>query len=380
MKKGKKAYRAMGLVLLFLLILLNMLNLKMPDRAFSEEENRMLAGKPALTLSGLLDGSFMKQFETYETDQFAYRDGWNRVRTTADRVLGKKESGGVYLGKNGQLYEKPAAFSDAVSRNLDAMRSFGERHGELNSYVLLVPNAAGVQKEGLPPFAPVEDQEAQLEAMNAYLGDALKPISVYETLREKREEYLYYRSDHHWTTLGAFYAFSQAAEVMELPERQNPLTSCALTNNFLGTLSSRSGYQVTSDTISVYWPEREEELVVTYVEEQKKSASLYATEKLSGKDQYGVFLNGNHPLVQIRTMAEGGRRLLILKDSYANCFVPFLTEYFEEIVLVDPRYYYGDLEQLLKEKEVTDVLFLYNLNTFLGDRVLYQTLEESTGA
>ena len=112
------------------------------------------------------------------------------------------------------------------------------------------------------------------------------------------------------------------------------------------------------------------------MEEQKKSASLYASEKLKGRDKYGVFLDGNHPIVKIRTMADSDRTLLLLKDSYANCFVPFLTSSFREIVLVDPRYYYGNIEELLLEQNFTDILILYNLNTFLQDDVLHFVLED----
>ena len=148
-----------------------------------------------------------------------------------------------------------------------------------------------------------------------------------------------------------------------------------VSDSFQGTLAARSGYRVPDDTIEVYWPDQEEELVVTYVQEQTKSASLYAAEKLKTRDKYGMFLNGNHPLTEIRTMASTGRKLLLIKDSYANCFVPFLTGDFEEVVLVDPRYYYDSAEKLMKQYGFTDVLFLYNLNTFLEDDVLHYVLE-----
>ena len=204
-------------------------------------------------------------------------------------------------------------------------------------------------------------------------------IPLYETLREHKDEYLYYWSDHHWTTRGAGYAYEKMAEVMGLPGAENRADSMEkqlypVTDSFQGTLSARSGYQVPDDTIEVYWPEQEEELVVTYVQEQIKSASLYASEKLDTKDKYGMFLNGNHPLTEIRTMASTGRKLLLVKDSYANCLVPFLTGDFEEIVLVDPRYYYDSLDQLMEQYDFTDVVFLYNLNTFLEDDVLHDVL------
>ncbi len=375
----KPAYTVLGAGFVLLLLGFGVLNLFHRDREFSDAENRLLQQKPRWELSAVLDGQFMKNFEAWQTDQFVFRDGWITFRTRVDRILGKNESGGVFLGKDGSLYEKPAAAGKQTRRNLDAVRSFCLRHPEVSSWMMLVPDAAGVKPEELPAFAPVESQRDQLAQISGYLGADVKEISVYDTLREHREEYLYYRTDHHWTTLGAWYAYREAASAMglEIPGEEEP-PLYPVSDSFTGTLASVSGYSAAPDTISVYWPQTRPDLVVSYVEEQEESASLYAAEKLNTRDQYGMFLNGNHPLVKIRTMAESERKLLLIKDSYANCFVPFLTSQFREIVLVDPRYYYGDLESLMKEEEFTDVLFLYNLNTFLGDDVLYLALEESS--
>ena len=373
-RKQPSANAWLGMLFLICLFFFSARNLFSEDRVFSETENRYLEQMPILRLSELMDGRFMTSFEKYQTDQFFSRDSWIEFRSVTDRFLGKNESGGVYLGKDGQLYEKPEELRAQVWKNLDALKKFAGNHSDKRIYLLLAPGAAGVKPEGLPPFAPVADQAEQLRQIHAYINGAVQEISVYETLREHREEYLYYRTDHHWTTLGAWYAFVQAEQVMELEETSG-MEVYPVTNRFQGTLASRSGYRVSSDTISVFWPEEEERLVVTYVEEQKKSASLYASKKLETRDQYGVFLNGNHPVVKIRTMAEGERTLLILKDSYANCFVPFLTSHFREIVLVDPRYYYGNVDVLMEEQEFTDILFLYNLNTFLEDDVLHFVLE-----
>lgn len=374
-RKQLSANSWMGIIFLIGLFSFGALNLFSKDRMFSEVENRYLEQRPVLRISELMDGRFMSSYEKYQTDQFFSRDSWIRFRSATDRFLGKNESGGVYLGKNGQLYEKPEEFRDQVWNNLDAIKGFAENHSDKGIYLLLAPGAAGIKPEGLPVFAPVADQAEQLRQIHAYLNGTVQEISVYGTLREHREEYLYYRTDHHWTTLGAWYAFLQAQKVMGLPEVPE-MEAYPVTNRFQGTLASRSGYRVPSDTISVFWPKEEERLVVTYVEEQKKSASLYASKKLEGRDQYGVFLDGNHPVVKIRTMAESERTLLLLKDSYANCFVPFLTSQFREIVLVDLRYYYGNVNTLMEEQEFTDILFLYHLNTFLEDDVLHFVLEE----
>ena len=379
MRDRRRMNQLLGLGFAVLLAGFTAANYFHKDTAFSDTENRMLQQKPVFSWADLADGRFMGNFEKYQTDQFILRREWIRLQTAADRLLGKNKSGDVYLGE-GQLLEEPTKLSENVWENLDAIGAFCRNQTGVKCYLMLVPDAASVQREKLPAYAPVADQAEQLEEIRSYLEKKENPVTeipLYEMLREHREEALYYRTDHHWTTLGARYAYQSAAGQMGLPGAENGAEKklYPVSDSFQGTLAARSGYRVPDDTIEVYWPDQEEELVVTYVQEQTKSASLYAAEKLKTRDKYGMFLNGNHPLTEIRTMASTGRKLLLIKDSYANCFVPFLTGDFEEIVLVDPRYYYDSAEKLMKQYGFTDVLFLYNLNTFLEDDVLHYVLE-----
>ena len=379
MRDRRRMNQLLGLGFAVLLAGFTAANYFHKDTAFSDTENRMLQQKPVFSWADLADGRFMGNFEKYQTDQFILRREWIRLQTAADRLLGKNKSGDVYLGE-GQLLEEPSKLSENVWENLDAIGAFCRNQTGVKCYLMLVPDAASVQREKLPAYAPVADQAEQLEEIRSYLEKKENPVTeipLYEMLREHREEALYYRTDHHWTTLGARYAYQSAAGLMGLPGAENGEEKklYPVSDSFQGTLAARSGYRVPDDTIEVYWPDQEEDLVVTYVQEQTKSASLYAAEKLKTRDKYGMFLNGNHPLTEIRTMASTGRKLLLIKDSYANCFVPFLTGDFEEIVLVDPRYYYDSAEKLMKQYGFTDVLFLYNLNTFLEDDVLHYVLE-----
>ena len=379
MRDRRRMNQLLGLGFAVLLAGFTAANYFHKDTAFSDTENRMLQQKPVFSWADLADGRFMGNFEKYQTDQFIFRREWIGLQTAADRLLGKNKSGDVYLGE-GQLMEEPSKLSENVWENLDAIDAFCRNQTGVKCYLMLVPDAASVQREKLPAYAPVADQEEQLEKIRSYLEKKENPVTeipLYEMLREHREESLYYRTDHHWTTLGARYAYQSAAGQMGLPGAENGEEKklYPVSDSFQGTLAARSGYRVPDDTIEVYWPDQKEELVVTYVQEQTKSASLYAAEKLKTRDKYGMFLNGNHPLTEIRTMASTGRKLLLIKDSYANCFVPFLTGDFEEIVLVDPRYYYDSAEKLMKQYGFTDVLFLYNLNTFLEDDVLHYVLE-----
>ncbi len=201
-------------------------------------------------------------------------------------------------------------------------------------------------------------------------------------MTEHREEEIYYRTDHHWTTLGAYYAFQDAREKLGLTNMEEiKMKPYGASNHFTGTLSAMSGYQTGyKEAIFIYLPDGDTNVrwVVNYVEEQKKSASLYDSASLNGEDQYNVFMGGNHAIVDIKTTRSDGGRLLVIKDSYANCFIPFLVPYYREVVVVDPRYYYGDLDQLMADNKIDSVLFLYNANSFFEDRMLYGILSDES--
>ena len=142
---------------------------------------------------------------------------------------------------------------------------------------------------------------------------------------------------------------------------------------FKGTLSAKSGFRSgETDELDVFLPNGDNTIssVVNYVDEQKKSASFYDTSKLNTRDKYALFFGGNHAQIKISTPTESNNTLLVLKDSYANSFIPFLAQHYRKIIMIDPRYYYGDLEQLLQVENVQEVLYLYNANTFFADTSL----------
>ena len=365
MRDRRRMNQLLGLGFAVLLAGFTAANYFHKDTAFSDTENRMLQQKPVFSWADLADGRFMGNFGKYQTDQFIFRREWIRLQTAADRLLGKNKSGDVYLGE-GQLLEEPSKLSENVWENLDAIGAFCRNQTGVKCYLMLVPDAASVQREKLPAYAPVADQAEQLEEIRSYLEKKENPVTeipLYEMLREHREESLYYRTDHHWTTLGARYAYQSVAGQMGLPGAENGEEKklYPVSDSFQGTLAARSGYRVPDDTIEVYWPDQEEELVVTYVQEQTKSASLYAAEKLKTRDKYGMFLNGNHPLTEIRTMVSTGRKLLLIKDSYANCLVPFLAQHFAEIHVVDLRYFNMDIYQYIEEKGIDQLAAVYSI-------------------
>ena len=379
--KSRKLWMArMFLILLFLICLLNIV---WPSREFSEKENRMLEQRPELTLSGIESGRFMEQYESYQSDQIAGRDLWVQLKTRVDLLMGKRESNGVYKGKSKYLMEDiKTPNQEQMEHNLASMCSFQEAYPDIPMYMMLVPNAANVLSDKLPSFAVTRDQDKDFAEIQKALKGHLTWVDVSSAMKDHKSENIYYHTDHHWTSLGAKYGYEALAEALQLDtSKEVELKPYAVSDSFNGTLSATSGYETGyEEPMYVYLPKEEgtgPEVVVSYVEEQEKKATLYDTSKLKEKDKYAMFLGGNSGLIDIRTTADSTDRLLIVKDSYANSLVPFLTPYYREIFMVDPRYYYGDIHEIMENNKITSVLFLYNGNTFVEDNSISGVLENA---
>lgn len=382
-KKSKKGYGkkyCLSLSALFIcyLIFFVAVNTFCEKKTFSETENRVLQSKPNFSIEKLFEGRFISKYEDYKVDQFFNRDFWIDVKIKSDKLLIKKESNGVYSAKKGYLLEKfDKPVEENVAKNLEAINSFAKKYKDVKQYMLISPTAINILNDTLPMAAPVEDQQKYLDNYAKKLDSTISFVDTDTVLLEHKREDLFYKSDHHWTTLGAFYSYQKLADYMGFtPKESTDYNVWLVSDSFEGALASKSGYNTKQkDKISVYIPKDEnDKVIVNYKEEQKKTATLYQSDKLNEKDKYQVFLGGNHPIVNIDTTSTTGKTLLIFKDSYANCFVPFLTSHFSKIVLVDPRYYYEDIDELMKSEGVDEILYLYNANTFFSDTTLAPVL------
>ena len=363
-----------GMLFILVLFLFMFINLAVPDREMSEKENRMLETRPALSMSTVLDGEFMEQWENYQSDQFAGRDRWRSVKVFLDRLGGSRMENGVYIGKSGQLLEEIEVPDDGQSEaNLSAIVDFAEKYPDVQTSVMLVPDAACILSDRLPAFAGVEDQKQLLGVAKQRLGDDVNWIDAVSVLNNHVSDKLYYKTDHHWTTLAAFYVFRESAVSLGIDgEVGENFASYTISDDFNGVLASKSGVGLSEkETIDIYVPTQgDDDVVVNYVDEGRKTTSLYDSSKLETRDQYGVFLGGNSSVIDIRTVSPEKKRLLVLKDSFANCFIPFLAPYYREIVVVDPRYYSGTIGDIMDTYRITDALVLYSGNTFFTDNHL----------
>ena len=244
------------LALTAFVLIWGIIGLLTPDRAFSDNENRVLAQRPKLSLTNLLDGSFTSDLEAYDSDQFVGRDGWVSLKLAYDKLLGAKEENGVYLCKDGYLMEKQdAPDTEQLSRNEQAMRDFAAAFPDVRMHAAIIPNAVTVCADKLPKNAPVTDQRRQLKELKNAL-EGLDFIDVTKTLCAHGDEELFYRTDHHWTSLGARYAFEAMAPSLGLKSASasTEYDVYRVSNSFEGTLASRSGSHAVRDAIDIYAP------------------------------------------------------------------------------------------------------------------------------
>ena len=353
-----------------------------PDRTFSEVENRNLEQLPAVDFGtpeklfrdgNFFNGQFMRDFETYTTDQFIGRDAWVDLKARTERALGKKENNNVYFADNDTLitrFDQPAA--DRVTENLNYVNKFVE-NVDIPVVFSLIPTQACIWADRLPAGAPNASQtDLMAQAQGAVTGATW--ADVYTPLMEHKDEDIFYRTDHHWTSLGAYYGYTGLASALGYtPVPLTDYTPTVRSTEFYGTVFSSSGVRwVKPDTITTYVPDDGITVVShTYdnsgnpVEEQR---ALYVESFLSVKDKYSMFLGGNQSLgVVTNTNNPDGPKLLIIRDSYADSLVPFLTAHYSEIHLIDPRYYHLSVKDYVEQNGIDQALVLYSVPNFVTD-------------
>ncbi|WP_062107957.1 DHHW family protein [Bacillus niameyensis] len=352
------------------IVLIGIGNFLSSDITFSEQENRILTQKPRITLENIFSGKYMINYEEYLSDQFVGKTSWMAIKAKAEQLLLKKEINGVYIGKGDFLFEKRTSLEDQFIQNLELVSSFS--NSERSVTLLLAPISAEIYRENLPKFAPAYTPEKVAEAIEKNLSSSVEVIDIRQTLLDHKKEPIYYKTDHHWTMRGAYYAYSKAGKTLGYqPYPISEFKIETVSNDFLGTYASKAlGYQLKSDQIEVFTPEFPTSYFVHYKDEQVTSDSLYDWSALEKRDKYSLFLSGNHSLMTIQSHVKNGRKLAVIKDSYAHSFIPFLANHFEEIHVIDLRYYHASLKQYLQENELDEILLLYNVSNFASDRNL----------
>lgn len=376
------------------------------DRAFSEFENTSLAQKPAFSWSSFVDGSFGSKYVKYINEQFLGRDNWISMKAVADMGLGRIESHGVTYGDDHYLMEKLEIVEDQnypanAGTNIVKQTALDRSNGMVSSFLQmydqpitfsLVPNSYAILEDEVPTGFPGADQQAYTQQIYQTLSEAddqLEIVDFSDALSQHKDEYIYYRTDHHWTTLGAYYAYVAYCEQKGL----TPVSLEELKENkvedFYGTFYSKAKRpSQPADTITWYDVDVDEFAFVANLQQDKQLAQLGEVVQEDGlellrvdgmmdqrkfevRDKYAAFMWGNSGYVKIKSShnlnhQEGKTsRLLLFKDSYANSMIPYLTYNYDEIIVVDLRYMAKSTKELMQE-EFDDIFVMYNFSTYVS--------------
>ncbi|OON97938.1 MAG: hypothetical protein ATN36_02100 [Epulopiscium sp. Nele67-Bin005] len=301
----------------------------------------------------MLEGQFVNDFELYFADHFPMRDKFIAIKSYTELFLQKTDNNGVFIGADGYFlnkFEEPDY--EQATRNIDYINKFSQN---FNTYLLISQTSTKVLEDKLPPYAQNYNEENFIEFF--YKNIFANCINLGEMFNTYKHDYIFYKTDHHWTTRGAYYGYVEFCKIYGISPIDLKLET--VSTDFYGTLFSKGNFSfATPDAIEIFVPENE--VTVNYVGSNTITNSLYEMSYLETKDHYSIFLDNNHPLIQISTDAQTSKKLLIIKDSYANCFIPFLVGHFDEIHVIDLRYINFNIANYARTNNLEDILILYN--------------------
>ena len=373
-----------------------------PHEEISMSEKRKLASAPVFSFDAFFSGKFADQSEAFYNDNFIFRENWLAVADIIKSARGWKDADAIQLvkdkgsagatpplGDGRELNVSPAIPVDEEYQRVSALivskgraiQIFGGSKGMVKPFADLVNDyqrVLGPQTKiyamsipsGSDYFLPREvtggklRERENIHEFYSMLDPAIVRVAAYEAIAPHTAEYVWFRTDHHWTGLGAYYAYRAFAKSAGFePLALNRLTHKVLPGSFLGSLYYRTrspSLAANRDTLHYYMvPNKTSSRIIRSGIEGGVPASLYF-EKTGGGNSYGVFLGGDHPLMRVETGIKNSRKILVIKDSYGNAFVPYLAAHYQEVWIVDYRYFKGTVPELMKRHGIKELLYAHN--------------------
>lgn len=339
------------------------------DRTFSQVENRYLQQVPKFSWSNLKDGTFTSDVESYMSDQIFLKDELVTLKTDTDRLLLKKLQNGVYFGSDGYYLQDFKQNNSIISQNIGYVNSFADlMDSNVKMNFLLAPNAVSVMSEKLPSVTQTDDQTKTISLIKKQLSSKIGfycPYDIFTAEAEKGSGNYYYKTDHHWTAEGSLAAFkglmSFTGQTFNVPNY-----TIEKLQDFYGTLYSKAPSMLAKpDTIKLL-TNTANKLTVTYPDSNKTTDTLFDSSFKNVKDKYSTFLGGNFPVVNIKsTQGQSDEKVLVIKDSYANCMATYFADMFKDVTYIDMRYYHIqdlDVSEYVKKNGITQIYFVYNID------------------
>ncbi len=340
------------------------------DRDFSDMENRNLKQLPEINKESLLNGSYSEEFEEYMSDQIIFKDFLVKLKITTNLAMNQTLINDVYFTRDNMLIQNYRNPYNQLSKNIQFVNEFAEANTNLECTWLVVPNACYVYSDKLNSYQNTFNQGEVLGYITGNVSDCVNLVDCGNELILAKDDYIFYNTDHHWTMNGAYIGYLKVCEALDItPTNKEDFDISVGSNKFYGTLYSKApSFTQKPDEIILY-NNKKGEYKVEYLDEETSSESLYNMDNLCIKDKYTTYLDGNHSIIKITGNAVSGDngKILIIKDSYAHCLIPFLADNYSEIYVIDLRYYHESVSKLAKEQGIDKVLFINNIDFLSTD-------------
>ena len=352
--------KIISIIITIIVISVVLMFMFVPKKEFSYNENRYLEKFPEVSIDNIMSGKFMNKLDSYIADNFPFRESLLSLKSKLFRVLGVYKQSDVYYGKDNKLYQeyREPSNSDVVIKRVNRLKD----NIDSNVYFMLVPTSIYINKDKVSKYNLSYDEGKTID----YYKDNLNVnfIDVRDSFKKNREEYLFYGTDHHWTTRGAYLGYLEYCNSLGI--NPNKYEFEIVNKKFYGTLYSK----VLDNSLEYDYIERikdDTKYKVYFDDNSEESDTLYYDEYLDKKDKYSYFLDNNHSLIKIENLdSNNDNSVLIIKDSYANAFIPLIGPHYKNIHVIDPRYYTLSINDYIKENDIEEVVFVYNVLT-LGD-------------
>jgi hypothetical protein len=367
--KKLKNYPILLLFFGFILIF-SAIDILMPDKDFSEFENKYLQQNPKLTFDSLYSNEYSQKYEKYINEQFTLRNKWIDLKSRFEFFMGKTENNSIVYGKNNYMFDKIQKINEQqLDKNVEHIKKFLDKYNDKSIKFALAPNSYEILKGKLPYGLKLFRQRDMINNVYAKLSEIknVEIINFVDALDAHNNEYVYYKTDHHWTNLGAYYAYVEFMESLGKDYVDISNLKANEVEGFLGTYFSKAKkFNSEFDKIT-YYDVNIDKMII----KDKEYADIYDYEKFKTRDKYAAFLYGNNDLTIITNKDSVNKqdksRILIIKDSFGNSFVPYLTYSYDEVYVLDLRFNSQKVSEIMGKYDFDDILIMYSTNNFIED-------------
>ena len=337
------------------------------EKSFSE--NRELTNLPIASYDSVYDGRSAEQLDGYFTDHFTERSKWLYFKSLIEAELSERIVSGVYVSSERLLDTENTHLNEKnLSNNADFINLFAKKY-DGTAYFVAVPSSTGIYGDILPSHVVETSENQKINMLYDMLDNGIRKIDAYNILKMMKESYIYFRNDTKWTSYGAYCVYKTVIQKLGfIPTSYDKYTVEHVNDKFRGDLYNKTlSKKPKADILDKYvYYDGAEILSCERIDNDGTSSQgeLIDMSRLDSSDMYSMYLGEDIPVLRIKTSAQSDKKLLVIKDSYADCFIPFLIQHYSEITVVSPDLLEGGLSELIDVNDYPQTLFMFGIVDF----------------